>query len=287
MFGIVMAANDRYADYARSAIASIRRYNPRVPIEVTLCGDNPALRDAAAWFGCDVRCEPFPVELAGTITPDVRSVVWTRFAKFACLRETTLDPCAYLDADVLALSDVAGLAKGGLPGADEVHMLLRRPVLPTIFRWRHAYLVDAQQLTPQAVADLLNAAFGVGLSVEAMLAIRCWNAGVIFGSRAAVRRLATTWRETYGRMVTGRYRERFVPKDQLCLWLAAGQPDAGLDLRELPLAWNFMPGHVVPDSQRRTWSAPLALAEVSARANILHFGHTKSEHWAVELLEQS
>jgi hypothetical protein len=281
--GIVLASDETYAVYVQAAVASIRRHNVEVPIEIAVCGTVPALEDVAGRLGCALRSVPFPVGLRRVIADHDVPATWARFAKFDCMLESTSDPCLYLDADVIALVDVAAILAEAPLDARAVYMLLRRPAQPTLYRWRHAYLADAQELAPEAVATLLNEAFGLRLTVEEMLAIRCWNAGVICGSRAALERLVGLWRAMYLRMVTGPCRARFAPKDQLCLWLAAEQLKQEVEIRELPLAWNYMPGHTVPEEERQAWDAVTALARMRGMARVLHFGHTKAEPWAIEL----
>ena len=284
-FGIVMASDAAYADHARAAVASMRRHNAEAPIEIVVCGAVPVLDDTACRYGCTQRHVALPGELAAAIAAEDVPVVWSRLAKFDCMLASTFDPCLYLDADVIALADVADIVAEAPLDARAAYMLLRRPAQPTLYRWRHAYLTHAQALAPQAVATLLNEAFGLRLTVDEMLAIRCWNAGVIYAARAALERLAGEWRALYLRMVTGPHRARFAPKDQLCLWLAAERLKEEVEIRELPLAWNFMPGHTVPEDERRVWDAIAALARMRGAARLLHFGHTKDEPWAVELRE--
>lgn len=284
-FGVVMATDAAYATYARAGVASIRRYNADVPIEITVCGAEPALEDAARRYGCTLRHIALPPEVAAAVAAEDVPVVWSRLAKFGSMLESAFEQCLYLDADVIALADVAGIVAEAPLDARAIYMLLRRPAQPTLYRWRHAYLADAQALPPEAVATLLNETFGLRLTIDQMLAIRCWNAGVIYAARAALDRLAGEWRELYLRMVAGPHRARFAPKDQLCLWLAAERLKEEVEIRELPLAWNYMPGHAAPDEERRTWDAAATLARMRGGARLLHFGHTKTEAWAIELRE--
>lgn len=292
MFGIVMATNRAFARYAKSAVSSVRKYNQTVPVRIYLCGEIPEIEDAASELSCTIKHVDFPADLVDRVSTTKGGLIWTRIAKLTSMSETVFDPCLFLDVDLVALDDMAQITGFDLKcpaSKDAIYMLLRRPGLPTVYNSRQLYLTDAKNTTQEGMTQLINETFGLSYSMDNFLALRCWNSGVIYGSRYTLNLFAQRALELYQRMVTGPHGERFRFRDQLCVWLAEDQLKSSITAFELPLEWNFMPGHAVPmASSVFTYDYTSVMDSVEAvceHVKVLHFGDRKKFPWAIKLRE--
>jgi hypothetical protein len=285
VLGVVIATDSRCAEYARAAIISIRQHNRVVPIRVYLCGAVPYLEEAAERLCYTVWPVTLPEYLGDNCSADRKRYIWTRVTKLTAMLENPFNPCLYLDADTVALDDVSKVVDVGAGRLDdfEVYLLLRRPKIPSIYNWRRPYIVDSQDMTSEGMTALLNRVFDLDYTPGELLETQCWNGGVVYGTQKAVRLLAQRWLGYYERMVTGPHRDRFVPKDQLCLWLAAKQLARQIRVRELPLEWNCMAEHALLKGSRPDITLEEVLQRARASAKILHLGFVKESAWAVAL----
>lgn len=287
MPGIVMSTDLQYAEYAMTAIISIRKYNNSIPIKLYLCDNIPYLTAAANHLSFATKCVPMPAYLDRIESEKLRQHIWTRIAKLTAIIESTFDWCLYLDADIIALDDVGKITAITCDQMNdsEIHMLLRRPHLPSVYEWRRPYIRDSLNLTPEDMATLVNQVFALNYPAEEILNITCWNGGVIYGTQKAIKLLGKLWLALYEKMVTGPYLRQMVPKDQLCLWLAAKQLERQITIQELPLEWNFMPGHTLLNEDLAHCDLAKLRRPIQERAKILHLCHRKSDNWASELIK--
>jgi hypothetical protein len=274
-----MAADAHYSELCVLSLESLRLHSPKVPVHLTTCGAPPDLTRCALELGCQVRAIDPPRFLDGIASGEDRRVAWTRVAKLRALIECPFDPALYLDADTVAFSDVAELLGAALvDGPRRISLLLGRPRVPSVYGWRRSFLRSADPLQPFELADLLSRTFAVDLTVSDLPAIRCWNGGVVSGSRGALACLGRSWMRLYRRMLEAQDREGFLPNDQIALWLAGRQLQGELEFRDLPLAWNYMIAHVHGER-----AASLGLDDVlrltPTACRILHLGDAKQAPW--------
>jgi hypothetical protein len=275
-FGVTVSCTENYAKFAVASICSIRDHNATVAIELVLDRQFDGLGRIAERVGFEIR----------TISPDQSIVpetehVRSRMLKIQAVASTAFDPMLYIDADTLALTDVARIQSALSISADaDLFMLLRRPLVPTIWDYGRLNFVDPK-IDDSDIVTLLRSTFGLAISARDLDHLKCWNAGVIFGSQDVVCKMATKWLATYERMIRVPTSRAFVPNDQLCLWLTLWEAGNTIRVGELPLSWNFMPGHVLRMKPYTRQIDPSALAEVA----ILHLATNKYDEWALRMIE--
>jgi lipopolysaccharide biosynthesis glycosyltransferase len=194
----------------------------------------------------------------------------------------------FVDSDVLVLDDLKKITEElELKGSDKpiVYMLLRRPQLLSLNDIGWLYLRDAPGLSFQQMADLINETFSLDYSADQLQNVNCWNSGIVYGSPEGIKMLADQWSKYYTVMLTGKNKDSFIPNDQLCLWLAIDHLVDKVTVKELPLAWNFMPGHALEKIMSK---ATPSLDEIKASlrgVRILHFAQNKADSWVQRLIE--
>ncbi|RLV04412.1 hypothetical protein CTZ27_10655 [Streptomyces griseocarneus] len=253
-----------------AAICSLRSYNRTAPVRLFVDDKPPELDTIAATAG-------FTVEVRHV--PGYNEHVRSRMLKIRAMTEATSGTCLHIDADTLLLDDIADLAEESPvgPGTDtDVRMLLRRPKVQTLWtNGRHNFTDTG--LSPEDIADLIRETFGPALTTAELGAMPCWNSGVVYGTGAALRRIAHPWLDRYRHMVTGPTRDRFVPNDQLCLWLTLLAARDTIRTGELPLRWNFMPGRAL---RLAPGTRDLDDTELDGVA-LLHLSVNKDDPWAL------
>jgi|YNPBryulayer2012_1023412.scaffolds.fasta_scaffold08482_2 lipopolysaccharide biosynthesis glycosyltransferase len=281
MLGIVMATDRQFLAYANAAIISIRQYNSQIPIQIFVCDPLPELEEQ--WKDLDVtllKVDTTSVESSRVSKKD-RMIIRTRYTKIKAITENNFDPCLYLDCDIVACSDVGTIGSCLDLGSNDIYALLRRPKIPSLFEWRWLYFTDPDSLTIQSITNLINQTFATDYSVNQIEKLKCWNGGVLYGTSKAMKILGERWLSFYLRLTLGELRRRFIPNDQLSLWLALNQLQNSISIKELPLEWNFMPGHV-----EGSLNTDLDRFIRSYGVKILHFAQNKDDEWAVALREQ-
>jgi hypothetical protein len=285
MFGVILAVDKAYAPFARLALHSLRRYNASLPIQLVTCGIHPSLSELAVKYRASLRVIPRPSYLDLLSSLAEQQIAWTRAAKLQALVECPFDPGLYLDADTVAFTDIQRItevAPNDLSTQD-IFLLLRRPRAPDVYRWRRPYVHGSDYFSPAEIVRLINHAFEEHFTERSLERVRCWNGGVVFGAQLALRRLGLAWLERYEYMLTSNQRERFLPKDQLCLWLAAEHLQAELYFHELPLEWNYMIRHVWKE-QAGDFELKDVLNLAGQAFYLLHLGDVKYSPWVSDLM---
>ncbi|MEU9123232.1 hypothetical protein AB0C96_25765 [Streptomyces sp. NPDC048506] len=267
---VTFACTRSYFSLAVAAICSLRAYNRDVPVRLFLDQEPADLARIATALGFAARIRRLPGH-----GEHIRS----RLLKIRAMAEAPPGPCLHIDADTLLLDDVAALAGqspvGPSAGVD-VRMLLRRPKVQTL--WTNGrYNFTDTGLSRERITRLVNETFGLAYTTDDLGAMPCWNSGVVYGSGAVLRRIATRWLARYRRMVTGPTSEHFVPNDQLCFWLTLLEMGDLVRTGELPLRWNFMPGRALRLAPGTAELDDDELADVA----ILHLSVNKDDVWAL------
>ncbi|MFA6518111.1 MAG: glycosyltransferase [Candidatus Shapirobacteria bacterium] len=288
-FGLVMASDEKYTTYLKTAIRSIRKLNSHLPIHVYSCSNIKNITDQGDQY-CQIKKVKVPQDLKESLgaTSELEHSL-TRIAKLESMSDENFNSLMYIDSDILALEDVDKITtelEVGDSNKPVVYLLLRRPGRLSITDISWLYFKDSSQLSAQQMADLVNNTFETNYSAERLLNIRCWNGGIIYGSSDGIRILAGLWKKFYLQMLTGKNKNSFIPNDQLCLWLAIDQLENELTVRELPLAWNFMPGHALEEIMKKTNPSPQEIRESLAGVKILHLAQNKTDVWAQILINE-
>ncbi|MCC3771944.1 hypothetical protein [Streptomyces sp. UNOC14_S4] len=256
-----------------AAICSLRSYNRTAPVRLFVDDKPPELDGIAATAGFTVEVRHVPGH-----SEHIRS----RMLKIRAMTEAVpgeSGTCLHLDADTLLLDDVADLVEESPvgPGTDaDVRMLLRRPKVQTLWTNGRHNFTDTE-LGRDEIAALIRETFGLALTTAELGAMPCWNSGVVHGTGTALRRIARPWLDRYRHMVTGPTRDRFVPNDQLCLWLTLLAARDAIRTGELPLRWNFMPGRAL---RLAPGTRDLDAAGLDGVA-LLHLSVNKDDPWAL------
>lgn len=289
-FSLVMASDKKYIPYLTTAVTSIRRYNSTIPIDVYTCADPEDFSNSQK-TNYTVHHVAIPQELQDSLReePEKFGHALTRIAKLASMRQENATTMMYVDSDIVAFDDLEKITHE-LEVVDEdkpvVYMLLRRPQVLSLQDIGWLYLRDAARMTPQQMANLVNETFSLDYSAEDIENINCWNSGIVYGSAEGIRMLTDLWEKYYLKMLTGKNKDAFIPNDQLCLWLAINQLSDKVTMQELPLAWNFMPGHTLEESMRRTRPHAQEIRKNLEGVRILHFAQNKADSWVQPLLDE-
>lgn len=289
-FSLVMASDKKYIPYLTTAVASIRRYNNTVPIDVYTCAAPEDFPNSQR-TGYEVHHVEIPQQLKDSLReePEKLDHALTRIAKLASMKQEKGTTMMYVDSDIVALDDLGKITHelevvdGDKP---VVYMLLRRPQVLSLQDIGWLYFRDAANMSPQQIANLIHETFSLGYSAEDIEKINCWNSGIVYGSTEGIRMLTDLWSEYYLKMLTGENKETFIPNDQLCLWLAINKLSDKVTMRELPLAWNFMPGHALEQTMRRTNPSAQEIKRDLEGVRILHFAQNKTDTWVQPLLDE-
>ncbi len=284
---ITMASDEKYIPYITTALRSIRRYNTTIQIDVYSCAN---IRPLLPLDGVNARFHEVtvPKKLTASLDGEELAHASTRVAKLESLTQRGTDKLMYVDCDIVVLDDLGKITQE-LPvdGSDNpiVYMLLRRPDLLSVNDLSWLYFRDSSQLSNQQMTGLVNDTFSLDYSTERFQALRCWNGGLVYGSTQGVNILGDLWKDYYNRMLTHRDRGSFIPNDQLCLWLAAEQLEKVLTIRELPLAWNFMPGHALEEVMGKADPKLEEIKKALGGVKILHFAQNKTDPWVQVLVD--
>jgi len=165
-----------------------------------------------------------------------------------------------------------------------VYLLLRRPKIISITDISWLYFKNSSEMTIQQMADLVNVTFDTKYTEQKLLALNCWNGGVVYGNAKGVHLLCNMWKKYYETMLTGKNKDYFIPNDQLCLWLATDQMANRMTIKELPLSWNFMPGHALEELMKKSCPSIKEVKESLDGVNILHLAQNKTDIWAQILI---
>jgi len=286
LLNLTMASDNKYVTYMHTAIKSIRKYNSDIPIDVYSCDLINHL------FGeKNVRLHevPVPDNLAHVLSTQEKEHAFSRVAKLEALGHKSSEKLMYIDSDIIVLGDIKEIeTELKVTDSDKpvVYMLLRRPNTLSIAEIGWLYFKDINKLSSQKMANLVNDTFSVEYSASQLQNIRCWNGGIIYGSAEAVNTLSILWKNYYFEMLTGKNRNQFIPNDQLCLWLAVDQLEDKLKVRELPLKWNFMPGHALEQITNKVNCKSDDIKEYLKGVRILHFAQNKNDKWAQILVDE-
>jgi len=255
--------------FAIASICSIRDHNQTVPIKLFLDGKAPDVDHLAKQLGFSVvrlSCDRYGEH--------VRS----RLLKIHALANTSFQRILYLDADTLVLDDVAKIqAQLFVPLDADVFLLLRRPRLISIWDYGRLHFTDPT-IDKEEIVRLVSTTFGLPLTSVDLGRLNCWNGGVIFGCRQTLEAMSARWLAAYQRMISASTSGAFVPNDQLSLWLTVWKAGNAIRVGELPLCWNFMPGHALGLKPNTCEIENDALAS----ACILHLGPNKRDQWALD-----
>lgn len=289
-FSLAMASDEKYFTYLRTAVNSIRRYNNNVPINVYSCVSTDSLSGLSDVV-CNVRHVDVPQRIKDSLGEGTEKLehTLTRVAKLESMRDKRSNQLMYVDSDIIAFDDLEKITTElGVADSDKpvVYMLLRRPHLLSIKGIGWLYFQGDSVLSPQQKADLVNDTFAVDYSAQRLQDIRCWNGGIIYGSTEGVNALANLWGEYYTKMLTEKNKDSFIPNDQLCLWLAVDRLESELIIRELPLAWNYMPGHALEEIMAKTDPSAEEIKKSLEGVRILHFAQNKTDKWAQVLIDE-
>jgi hypothetical protein len=283
---LTMSSDKKYVTYLKTAIHSIRQHNSNIPIDVYSCSQ---IDNSTSEKNVQIHKVPIPSSLKNSLSPDELDHASTRIAKLESMNQKGSEQLMYIDSDIIALEDIGKISKD-LSTADSnnpvVYMLLRRPHTLSIKEIGWLYFKNVTKLSPHQMANLVNNTFSADYSADRLQNIRCWNGGIIYGSTEGVNTLANLWRSNYLKMLTENNKDFFVPNDQLCLWLAVDQLESSLTIRELPLAWNFMPGHALEEIIKQADPKPEDIKQHLTDIKILHFAQNKTDRWAQVLIDE-
>lgn len=282
-----MASDEKYAMYINTAIRSIRKYNQHIPIDVYSCAKIDSRLDNK--LNCKVHSVEVPGVLMETLTDEGLEHASTRVAKLESMMQKTSETMLYADSDILVYENPEKLNEElKVKDSDKpvVYMLLKRPHLLSIAQIGWLYFKNVADKSPQQIADLVNDTFSVDYSADRLQNIRCWNGGMVYGATEGVNALAGLWKENYLKMLTGKNKDSYIPNDQLCLWLAVDKLDTDLTIRELPLAWNFMPGHAMEEIMNQTNPKLEDIKKSLTGVKILHFAQNKNDKWVQVLIDE-
>lgn len=285
--GITLASDERYVPYMTTALRSIRRHNSTIPLDVYSCGRIEPLLPLQE-VNARLHQVTVPQNLIASLDTEDLTHASTRVAKLESMTQIGTERLMYVDCDIVALHDLGEIAQE-LPADDSdrpvVYMLLRRPNLLSIEELKWLYFKDSSQLSLQQMTDLVNDTFSLNYSPQRLRDIKCWNGGMVYGSTQGVNMLGELWKDYYYQMLTHRNRGSFIPNDQLCLWLATEQLDDVLEIRELPLEWNFMPGHALEEVREKADPNLDKIKEALNGVKILHLAQNKTNPWVQLLVE--
>jgi hypothetical protein len=271
-----MSCTRSYLPYAVASLCSLRQHNRAVPVRLFVDEEVPELTAIADRAGFTVeRVDPVS-ERVRAVHGDAGDHIRSRLLKIHTMATATAERVLYLDADTLLLGDVGAVGAAVEGSAEDLFMLLRRPLVPTLWDYGRMNLTDPQR-SREDIAELIQETFALGLTLADLDRLTCWNAGILYGASDTARTLAVAWLDTYERMITASTRDAFVPNDQLCLWLTLLGHDPVGDIGELPLGWNCMPGLAL-GLAAGTPSLPDSDLD---GVTVLHLATNKRDPWAV------
>lgn len=282
---IVMASDEKYISYLEIAIKSIRKHNASIPIKIFSC--NPiGFLDSIEEQGVEKIQVKLPKDFRTHFdTISAYNHALTRIAKLNSITSTSeSENVLYLDSDIIALTDVEKIANELKTQEDTVYLLLRRPQIVSLLDIGWLYFKNSSKMSPDELAQLTNDTFSTNYTGNSLLQLDCWNTGVIYGPSAAVQKLSKAWMKNYLQILTGKNKDSFIPNDQLSFWVTADQLKGSIHLKELPLSWNFMPGHAAEDLVKKPNPSPEEVQEALKDVNILHLAQNKTDVWAQILI---
>jgi lipopolysaccharide biosynthesis glycosyltransferase len=286
-FEVVLACDDRYSDYLNATLASIRSHSADVPISVYTSG-GPLLSRIAKKYKCQKHKVTPPKKLQKSLgTTNRLQHAMTRIAKFTSMLNSTYELIMYIDSDIITRDKIENITQEleiENPNQPIVYSLLKRPHLLKLSDISWLYFKNDGQLSKNEKTKLVNKTFSTNYTVEKLFNIDCWNGGVIYGSNQGVHLLANKWQELYLRMLTGSNSQSFIPNDQLCLWLAVDLLKNDLQVRELPLKWNCMPGHAMKDIMNKPNPNLEEIQKALTDIKLLHLAQNKTDVWAQILI---
>jgi lipopolysaccharide biosynthesis glycosyltransferase len=282
---IVMASDEKYLAYLEIAVKSIRKHNTSIPIKIFSCSPISFLETVNKKV-VKVQVKP-PKGLRSHLeSTSAYNHALTRIAKLASMTNVESENILYLDSDIIALTDIEKISEELETNRNTIYLLLRRPQSISLLDIAWLYFKNSTQMTTEEMTEVVNDTFSTNYSSKSLLRLNCWNGGIVYGSGIAVKRLAEQWRQNYIKMLTGKNRDSFIPNDQLCLWITVDQLKNKIDFKELPLSWNFMPGHAVEDLVKNPNPSPDEIKKTLKAVNILHLAQNKTDVWAQILINE-
>lgn len=283
---IVMASDEKYLVYLEIAVKSIRKYNSSIPIQIYSC--NPInFLETIDENGIDKILVTTPKNFRSNFdNTSVYNHAMTRIAKLASMVEVESNYVLYLDSDIIVLTDIANISRELEVNKSSVYLLLRRPQMISLLDISWLYFKNSARMSPKEIVNLVNDTFSTNYSSKSLINLNCWNGGIIYGHSKTVKKLAQQWRENYLKMLTGKNKDLFIPNDQLCLWIAADQLKNEINFKELPLSWNFMPGHAAENLVKKPNPSPEEIKTFLKGVNILHLAQNKTDMWAQILINE-
>ncbi|MFV2103600.1 hypothetical protein [Micromonospora sp. LOL_024] len=284
-FRVTLTTTTTFVPYVAASVATLREHNRTVPVAVFVDEPSPLLDRLARKLDFDVHVVTVdPAEWSAVPARQTESVR-SRIVKISSMFDAPTAQHLYLDSDTLVRTDIALMSKelgDRLGTEDDLFSLLNRPVAPTLWGDRRLYFTDPD-ISRTAVVELVHETFGVALPDSALDDMKCWNSGILLGSAPAMHELATRWLRHYRAMLPMAATGRIIPRDQLGFWLALWEMRETLRVREMPVRWNFMVGHLVP--------VPVGTESVDesayAEAAILHLAQNKDDPWALRLVSNA
>jgi hypothetical protein len=279
-FGVTMTCTAGYAPFLAAAIASLRRYNDRVPVRVLVDeGGAELLRKVADDLRMDLVC--VRSENTGVYPNTGPNGEWiqSRLLKTTAIADAPFDLVLSLDSDILLCDDVAKIVDdlGDSLAAGADILMLPAPAGRSLWEGRKFYFVDTSIERGDAI-KLINDVFELDMPVEHLDEPACSNSGVIFGVTSALRPVAERWRANFRRLFTAPRAVELVPRDQMALWVTRWQLQQQVRIAELPERWNFMAGHYLDLAA----GTPAVDDARLGRAKILHLAWNKFDPWALE-----
>ena len=283
---LVMASDEKYVSHLRTAIKSIRKYNSQLNIHIFSCSDISSVLVNSG--NCQLHQVVIPENFKHAFkTNSELEHSATRIAKLESMTINGSENIMYIDSDIVAFTDIERIVSE-LPIPNDnipvVYLLLRRPQIISISDISWLYFKNSSEMTTQQMTDLVNTTFNTNYTEQKLLTLNCWNGGVVYGNAKGVHLLCDTWKRYYEKMLMGKNKDSFIPNDQLCLWLVTDQLANRMTIKELPLSWNFMPGHALEELMKKPNPSIKEIKESLNGVNILHLAQNKTDIWAQILI---